>query len=82
MVALAAKSGTSLVTALRTFRNLSDLELAAKTGMPVARFGSAADHRLSVTDDELDQIATALGVEVDLLMNCKPRQKGSPLASR
>jgi hypothetical protein len=69
VVALAARHRTSLVTALRQHKGMPEAELASRSGMPVARFQGEAAGRITFTEDELDRIAAALAVEVDLLMD-------------
>ena len=65
----AAMAGTFLVKALREFEGVSRAELARRTGMPVSRFLGEEEARLSFADDELDSIAAALDVPVDLLLD-------------
>jgi hypothetical protein len=65
----AALAGSSLIREMRAFRRVSVEELAARTGMPVARFKAEEERRLSFTDVELDAIAAALNVPVDLLLD-------------
>lgn len=63
-----AMAGISPVAVMRTFRGVSAEELASRTGMPLARVLGVESRRLQFTDDELDAIAAALAVPVDLLL--------------